>query len=438
MCFKAILLIFSTRPLLAFFLFFIFVTSSNAAILNIAPESVEAESWMIFDPQTEQVIAAHNADAQRAPASLTKMMVAYLTLEAIHAGQLKTTDTITATSVVNYVKSDESKMGLKVGEHITVDQLLSGLIVMSANDAAVTLAEKISGNLPQFIEKMNAIAQQLGMSNTHFTNPAGITMVDHYSSASDLVKLSDQLIKKHPEYLNYSKQQSYAWDDLTHKATNLLLKKDDTIDGLKTGYTAAAGFNFALTAKRMTADSTLPERRLIVVVLGTKSKFKRAQVANQLMNLAFAYTQDVVALKANQPLFQLPVVNGEQKSFTFAYKNNKILTTSLYPKDTPIQLQNFDINTGVVVENKQSVLPLNQQQIKLNITLDQKQLIAPLNREMLLANVTILQNNQPIDTLKISAPIVLERANLFERLIHWLRQILPFMSNQTAEAIIYQ
>ncbi|WP_244518199.1 D-alanyl-D-alanine carboxypeptidase family protein [Acinetobacter boissieri] len=428
---------FSTRPLLAFFLF-IFVTSSNAAILNIAPESVEAESWMIFDPQTEQVIAEHNADIQRAPASLTKMMVAYLTLEAIHAGQLKTTDPITASSIVNYVKFDESKMGLKVGERITIDQLLSGLIVMSANDAAVTLAEKISGNLPQFIEKMNTTAQQLGMSNTHFTNPAGITMPDHYSSAADLVKLADHLIKKYPEYLNYSKQQSYTWDDLTHKATNLLLKKDNTIDGLKTGYTAAAGFNLALTAKRLTADSTLPERRLIVVVLGTKSKFKRAQVANQLMNLAFAYTQDIVAIKANQPLFQLPIINGQQKSFTFTYKNNKILTTSLYAQDTPIQLQNFDMTTGVIVENKQPVLPLNPQQIKLNITLDQKQLIAPINREMVLANVTILQNNQPIDKLKISAPVVLERASLFERFMHWIRHILPFMSNKTTEAIIYQ
>lgn len=414
------------------------MTSSNAAILNIAPESVEAESWMIFDPQTEQVIAEHNADIQRAPASLTKMMVAYLTLEAIHAGQLKTTDPITASSIVNYVKFDESKMGLKVGEHITVGQLLSGLIVMSANDAAVTLAEKVSDSLPQFIEKMNTTAQRLGMSNTHFTNPAGITMTDHYSSASDLIKLSNQLIKKYPQYLNYSKQQNYTWDDLTHKATNLLLKKDDTIDGLKTGFTTAAGFNLALTAKRVTTDTALPERRLIVVVLGAKSKFKRAQIANQLMNLAFAYTQDIVALKANQPLFKLPVINGRNDSLTVTYNSNKILTTSLYAKDTPIQLQNFDMSTRVIVENKQNILPLSQQQVKLSITLDQKQLIAPIKREMVLANITILQNNQPIDTLKISAPVILERANLFERFVHWVRQILPYMSNKTAETIIYQ
>ncbi|WP_235985909.1 D-alanyl-D-alanine carboxypeptidase family protein [Acinetobacter baretiae] len=432
-------MIFYTRPLLlcAFFLFYC-ATASHASILNIAPESVEAESWMIFDPQTEQIIAAHNENDRRAPASLTKMMVAYLTLEAIHAGKLKTTETITASSIVNKVKFDESKMDLRAGEHITIDQLLSGLIVMSANDAAVTLAEKISGNLPQFIEKMNSTAQQLGMSNTHFTNPAGITMIDHYSSAADLVRLSHHLINKYPEYLNYSKQQSYTWDNFTHKATNILLKKDNTVDGLKTGYTAAAGFNLALTAKRSTPNIDVPERRLIVVVLGTKSLFKRAQVANQLLNLAFTYTQDIVALKANQALFQLPVIDGHEKSFTFSSPHSKMITASLYPLNTPIQLQNFDLNNKLIVENKENVFPLNQPHIKLNISLVQKQLIAPINKEMMLANVTIMQNNQPIDQLKISAPVQLERASIFERFIHWLKHVLPFMSNKAPEAMIYQ
>lgn len=429
---------FSTRFLFGLFLFISFFNYSNAAILNIAPESVEAESWIILDPQTNQIIAEHNSQAQRAPASLTKLMVAYLTLQAIHSGQLKTTDLITASKVVNGVKSDESKMGLKAGDQISIEQLLSGLIVMSANDAAVTLAEKISGNLPAFIEKMNNEAQHLGMSNSHFTNPAGITMNEHYSSAADIAQLSNQLIKQYPEYLSYSKQTSYTWHDTTHHATNILLKKDNSIDGLKTGYTAAAGFNFALTAKRQDHALLNTERRLIVVVLGTKSLFKRAQVANQLMNLAFQYTQNTTVLKANQKLFQIPIIDGQQKIFNYINPNNKMITASLYNSENPIQLNTFDLNSGQIIINKQTIPALAQPNIQLEITLDQKQLIAPLNQEMQLANVTILQNNQPIDKLKISAPIQLERASFWERLINWLKHILPFVSYTKTEAIIYQ
>ena len=151
---------------------------SHAALLNIVPESVEAEAWTILDSQTGQVIAEHNAHTQRAPASLTKMMVAYIALKEIQAGKLDKSEILTATPVVKTVMWDESQMYLKEGEQISVDQLLAGLIVMSANDAAVTLAEKISGSVPQFVARMNAEAKALGMADTHFstTSPAEILL----------------------------------------------------------------------------------------------------------------------------------------------------------------------------------------------------------------------------------------------------------------------
>ena len=144
---------------------------TQAALLNIVPETVEAQAWTVFDSQSGQVIAEHNSHVQRAPASLTKMMVAYIALKEINAGKLNKSEILTATPVVSTVMWDESQMYLKQGEQISVDQLLAGLVVMSANDAAVTLGERISGDIPNFVAQMNQEAKALGMTETHFQNP---------------------------------------------------------------------------------------------------------------------------------------------------------------------------------------------------------------------------------------------------------------------------
>lgn len=262
-------------------------TITHAALLNIKPETVEAEAWTILDPQSGQVIAEHNSHLQRAPASLTKMMVAYITLKEIQAGHLRKDEVLTATPVVKLVQWDESQMYLKEGDQITIHHLLAGLVVMSANDAAVTLAERISGSVPKFVERMNKEAKALGMNDSHFENPPGVTMPEHYSSAADLARLGAALVKEVPDYLTYSKQQSFSYNGRFHRATNILLKQDPSVDGLKTGFTRAAGYNLALTASRPTGRYNDPDRRLIVVVLGTKSGVKRAEVAHKLMNLAY-------------------------------------------------------------------------------------------------------------------------------------------------------
>lgn len=162
-------------------------TLVNAALLNINPQTVEAEAWTILDTQTGQTLAEYNSHAQRAPASMTKMMVAYIALKELKAGHIRKEEIITATPVVQMVQWDESQMYLKQGEQISVDQLLAGLIVMSANDAAVTLAERISGSVPAFVARMNQEAQALGMKDTHFANAPGITMPDHFSDRKSVV-----------------------------------------------------------------------------------------------------------------------------------------------------------------------------------------------------------------------------------------------------------
>lgn len=412
---------------------------SHAALLNINPESVEAEAWTILDSQTGQTIASHNEDLQRAPASLTKMMVAYITLKEIQAGKLDKNEVITATSVVNMVMWDESQMYLKEGEQISVDQLLAGLIVMSANDAAVTLAEKISGSVPKFVERMNKEAQALGMTHSHFQNPAGITMPEHYSTAADLAKLSQALVNETPNYLFYSKQQSFSYNQRFHRATNLLLKTDPTVDGLKTGFTRAAGYNLAATAIRPSMDMSLSNRRLIVVVMGTKSAVKRAEVAHKLMNLAYTYTRNEVALKDKQVLAELPVVQSTLKMFKVATKKPELITTSLYDQSYSIDLNQFDQSTQRVMLDTgngtlQSIEPLRETQTHLNIEVNETQLTAPLAKVMQLATVNVYQNNQLIRTILIEDQVDIEEANFFEKFLQWL---FGLFSSTNADVIFY-
>lgn len=412
---------------------------SHAALLNINPESVEAEAWTILDSQTGQTIASHNEDLQRAPASLTKMMVAYITLKEIQAGKLDKNEVITATSVVNMVMWDESQMYLKEGDQISVDQLLAGLIIMSANDAAVTLAEKISGSVPKFVERMNQEAKALGMQQTNFQNPAGITMPEHYSTAADLAKLSQALVNETPNYLFYSKQQSFSYNQRFHRATNLLLKIDPTVDGLKTGFTRAAGYNLAATAIRPSMDMSLSNRRLIVVVMGSKSAVKRAEVAHKLMNLAYTYTRNEVALKDKQVLAELPVVQSTLKMFKVATKKPELITTSLYDQSYSIDLNQFDQSTQRVMLDTgngvlQSIEPLRETQTHLNIEVNETQLTAPLAKVMQLATVNVYQNNQLIRTILIKDQVDIEEANFFEKFLQWL---FGLFSSTNADVILY-
>lgn len=432
------------KIVVSFFLGFICLLSSTvyASLLNIAPESVEAAAWTILDAQSGQVIAEHQSHIQRAPASLTKMMVAYIALKEIQAGKLHLNEIITATPVVNIVQWDESQMYLKSGQQITVDQLLAGLIVMSANDAAVTLAERISGDVPHFIERMNAEAKNLGMHNTHFSNPAGVTMPDHYSTAHDLALLGNAVVNQTPQYLNYSKLPSFSFNQRFHRATNLLLKQDASVDGLKTGYTRAAGYNLALTASRSTLNPDLDQRRLIVVVLGTQSAFKRAEVAHQLLNLAYTYTRDEVMIPPRKIIAELPVIRSTLKMFKVETKQATIVTTSLYDQSTPIDLKSFDSTLQRLIQldenqNPQIIEPLSNTQTRINIELNQTELTAPLMQAMNLATIDVYQNNQLIRSLTIENEVHIEEASFFEKMILWIQNLFAFFHSETKVPKLY-
>lgn len=417
-------------------------TIVNAKLLNLVPESVEAQAWTVIDTQSGQVIAEHNSHVQRAPASLTKMMVAYITLKELQAGHLRKDEILTATPVVNMVMWDESQMYLKQGEQISVDQLLAGLVVMSANDAAVTLAERIAGDVPKFIARMNKEAQALGMKDTHFQNPAGISMPEHYSTAADLALLGQALVTQTPDYLNYSKQQSFSYNNRFHHATNRLLKLDPTVDGLKTGFTKAAGYNLALTANRPTMNPDTPERRLVVIVLGAASAAKRAEVAYNLMNMGYTYTRNEVAIKDKQLIAELPVIKSTLKMFKLETSKPQIITTSLYDQPFAIDLKTYDTTNQRIMLNTgngtiQTIEPLQETKTHLNVEINEKLLTAPLAKVMQLATVQVYQNNQLIRTITIEDDVQIEEANFFQKIAIWFKQLFSLFSSNEVELKIY-
>ena len=404
-------------------------TFIHAALLSIDPATVDAKAWTILDVQSGQTIAEFNSHVQRAPASMTKMMVAYIALQEIKAGHLRKDEILTATPVVQMVQWDESQMYLKPGEQISIDQLLAGLIVMSANDAAVTLAERISGSVPAFVARMNQQAQALGMKDTHFTNPAGITMPDHVSSAHDMALLGQAVTLNTPEYLHYSVMPSFSYKQRFHRATNLVLKSDPSVDGLKTGFTKAAGFNLTLTAHRATGLAEMPDRRLIVVVMGAKSGVQRAEIAHRLLNLGYAYTRDEVIIKDKQFIAELPVIKSTLKMFKIEAQKPQIVTTSLYNHSDPINLLSFDnINHKVTHLDSNGVVstiePLQETKTHLNVELNAPVLTAPLAQIMHLAKVNVYQNDQLIQTFDIANEVNIEQANWLQRLMMWFKSLV--------------
>ena len=378
-------------------------TTSFANLLNIDPESVEAEAWTILDSQSGQVIAEHNSHVQRAPASLTKMMVAYIALKDIQSGKLQRHEMLTVTPVVNQVMSDESQMRLKVGEQVSVDTLLAGLIVMSANDAALLLAERISGSVPLFVARMNSEAKAVGMHNSHFSNPPGLTMPDHYSTAADFALLGQALVNEVPSYLYYSKLPDFRYQGLYHAATNILLKTDPSVDGLKTGFTKAAGYN-------------LPSMQ------------KRAEVAHQLMNVAYTYTQNERIVAKGQHLADIPVNQSKYTWFQVKGIQPEVVTTSLYPLTTPIDLNTYQANQQrLYVKDAQGLMqiiePLSTTKTQVQANLKQPVLNAPLNQKMPLVEIKVYQNQQLLRSFEVNNQVTLEKENIFKQWMAWCHDL---------------
>ena len=267
----------------------------------LMPVGALAGPKLLFDPSNSKVLYAEDIDDQWYPASLTKLMTAYIAFEALKAGQI-TMETKLTTSEAAHAQPP-SKIGLPVGGQMSVELGLQALIVKSANDVAVMLAEAIGGSEPAFVQRMNATAQRLGMSNTHYVNPNGLPAPEQVTTARDLARLSSSVVRDFPEYRELWARADFRIGKRRLASHNSLLKTYEGADGLKTGFICDAGFN-------MVASATRDGRQLMAVVLGEPSGHERAVHAASLLDHGFQTYGWKVLFGNNATLDTLPVPNN--------------------------------------------------------------------------------------------------------------------------------
>ena len=275
--------------------------SANAQLPPPTAPAVEARAWLLLDFNSGQVLASHNASERFEPASLTKLMTAYLTFGALKQKSLKPDQVIPVST--RAWKSEGSRMFIEPNKPVIVEDLLRGMIIQSGNDASVALAEAIGGSEDVFAQMMNREAKRLGLANTNFTNATGLPNPQLYSSAQDLSQLVVALIRDFPEHYALYSQKEFRYNNITQANRNRLLWLDPTVDGVKTGFTDNAGYCLITSARR-------GERRLVSVVLGTASESARATESQKLLNWGFQFFDSVKLYARNQSVTQLRVWKG--------------------------------------------------------------------------------------------------------------------------------
>jgi D-alanyl-D-alanine carboxypeptidase (penicillin-binding protein 5/6) len=288
-----------TRLLLAFLLLFSFAAYAEAP----PPPAIAAKSWLLFDFTSAHTIASANEHERVEPASLTKLMTAYLVFSALKQKSL-TPEQIVPVSERAW-KAPGSRMFIEPQKPVKVEELLHGMITQSGNDACIALAEAIAGSEDAFAQMMNREAQRLGMKETNYVNATGLSDPRHYTTAHDLGLLAATLIRDFPDYYPLYSLREYRYNNITQPNRNRLLWLDPNVDGIKTGYTENAGFCLIASGKR-------GARRLLSVVLGANSDSARAQESQKLLNYGFQYYDSVRLYGKGQAVSTLEVLKGSE------------------------------------------------------------------------------------------------------------------------------
>jgi D-alanyl-D-alanine carboxypeptidase (penicillin-binding protein 5/6) len=289
------------RWLLIFFLFALPAHAESPPSPVPAPPAIAAKAWLLYDFSGSQTLAASNSQQRVEPASLTKLMTAYVVFNALRQKTLRGDQAIMVSE--RAARAEGSRMFVQPGKPVTVDELIRGMVVQSGNDACIALAEAVAGSEAAFVESMNREAQRLGLKNTQFANPTGLPHAQHYSTAEDLAALAAALIRDFPEHYPLYALKQFRYNNITQSNRNRLLWTDPTVDGMKTGYTENAGYCLISSARR-------GERRLISVVLGAASESGRAVESQKLLNHGFQAYDGIRLYTANQPITTLRVWKG--------------------------------------------------------------------------------------------------------------------------------
>ena len=286
---------------------------------NLVPPlpEIAAKSYLVEDLQSGQILANKDIDSRIEPASLTKLMTAYLTFKALKENHIKLTDTFTVSE--KGWRTEGSRMFLDPKKPASVEDLIKGMIVQSGNDACVTLAEAISGSEEAFALQMNDQAKRLGMSGTNFENSTGLPGPKHYTTVRDLSILSQALIRDFPEYYPTYAIKSFTYNNITQPNRNLLLYRDPSVDGLKTGHTESAGYNLIASSKRN-------NRRVLAIVVGTSSPEARATEASKLLNWALPFYETPKLYSANQVVSKVKVYKGKDNEVEVGFLQDIYVT----------------------------------------------------------------------------------------------------------------
>ncbi len=288
------------------------------------PPELAARSFILFDANSSQVLAAKEADTTIEPASLTKLMTAYLVFQALKDGRLTLQqEVVVSERAWRTGMIGASRSYIDVGSRVKVEDLVKGMIVQSGNDATVALAEAVGGSVERFVELMNRQAQAFGLKTTHFHNPEGLPAPGHVSTARELMVIATRVVRDFPQYAAYDAMKEFTYNKIKQQNRNLLLWRDPTVDGLKTGYTDAAGYCMIATAKR---DTPSGPRRLISVVLGTASPEARANESQKLLNWGYSAFDNVKLYDATQSLADARVWKGRANQIKLGSAEPLIVT----------------------------------------------------------------------------------------------------------------
>jgi D-alanyl-D-alanine carboxypeptidase (penicillin-binding protein 5/6) len=370
----------SSLPWLTFVLAFVGATAAAQTVpaAAVPPPAIAAKSYLLLDVLSGQTLVAQNADEPREPASLTKLMTAYLVFGALRDRQLVPSQMVTVSEKA--WRAEGSRMFIDPKKAVSVDELLRGEIVQSGNDAAIALAEAVAGSEEAFVARMNREAARLGMKNTRFVNATGLPSPQQASTASDLARVATAIIRDFPEYYTLYSLKEYRYNNITQPNRNRLLWTDPFVDGIKTGFTDAAGYCLIASAKR-------GPRRLLSVVLGAGSDAARTSESQKLLNYGFQFYDTVQLYQNGQAVSTLRVWKGTDNSVPAGFVADQYVT-----------------------------LPKGQAQ-KLKLTMEAVEpLVAPVTRGQPVGAVKVTLEGKPVGEYPLVALADVAPASLFGRL----------------------
>ncbi len=352
------------------------VSVAQAEDVQIAPPpSLAVKAYLLTDVNSGRTIATLNSEMRVEPASLTKIMTAYLSFKALKNNHLQLNQTLLVSEIA--WKVEGSKMFIEPNKPVTVDELLHGMIIQSGNDASIALAEGIASTEMQFADMMNKEAQRLGMRNTHFMNATGLPDAQHYTTAKDLSILATALIRDFPDqYKRLYSVKEYRYNNITQPNRNRLLWLDPNVDGMKTGHTESAGYCLISSAKR---DGV----RRLSVVLGAPSDAARATESQKLLNYGFQYFDSSLVYKQGQKISQLKVWKGADNQVDSTVSNDLYITLA----------------KGQYANVKASISSTQP-------------LIAPIKKGQIIGNVKFMLNGKVIDQRNLVAAKSIEGAGI--------------------------